>query len=163
MSASVPAKGRGREGSSWGTLRLPWRLQAEGESTSVIPECSTKSFSTMLEEETALPSKEVSPISEETCYREQLLTHHCHLHPHLPPQKLLHACETEGGMQSPSPCPKHMHLFWHPFYAVTTSRDRQKKLTVSIHRSWFCFCSERRCIVKTAFTLRIVHLPNFIT
>lgn len=121
-----------------------------------------KSFSTMLEEETALPSKEVSPISEETCYREQLLTHHCHLHPHLPPQKLLHACETEGGMQSPSPCPKHMHLLWHSFYTATTSRDRQRKLTVSIHRSWFCFCSERRCIVKTAFTLRIVHLPNFI-
>lgn len=41
---SVPAKGRGRECSSWGTLRLPWRFQAEGESTSVILGCSTKAF-----------------------------------------------------------------------------------------------------------------------
>lgn len=128
LSVSVPAKGRGRECSSWGTLRLPWRFQAEGESTSVILGCSTKAFNQeRAEEETALPSKEVSPISQETCYREQLLTHHCHLHPHLPPQKLLHACETEGGMQSPSPCPKHMHLLLHPFYIATTSRDKQRK------------------------------------
>lgn len=44
LSVSVPAKGRGRECSSWGTLRLPWRFQAEGESTSVILGCSTKAF-----------------------------------------------------------------------------------------------------------------------
>lgn len=44
MSASVPAKGRGRECSSWVILGLPWRFQAEGENTSVILECSTKAF-----------------------------------------------------------------------------------------------------------------------
>lgn len=44
LSVSVPAKGRGRECSSWGTLGLPWRFQAEGESTSVILGCSTKAF-----------------------------------------------------------------------------------------------------------------------
>lgn len=80
-----------------------------------------------MEEETVLPSKEVSPISEETYCGEQLLTHHCHLHPYLPPQKLLHACETEGSMQSPSPCPKHMHLLLHPFYTAMTSRGKQRK------------------------------------
>lgn len=38
---SVPAKGMGREGSSWGSLGLAQSFQAEGESATVILGCST--------------------------------------------------------------------------------------------------------------------------
>lgn len=155
-----------REGAGSATARALWgchggfRLK---EKAPVILRCSTKAFqprSCWRRNSTAFQGS----VSHQwgNCYGEQLLTHHCHLHPHLPPQKLLHAWETQGGMQSPSPCPKHMHLLLHPFYTATTSRDKQRKSSVNIHTRWFCICSDGRHMVKTALTLRITHLPNFI-
>lgn len=96
----APAEGWGREQRRWGSLGLPWSFQAKGESTSAILGCSTKAFlprSCWRRKQHCLPRRCLpsgrKPAIESSCLPS--LPHHPH---HLPPQKLLHACEAEGGM-----------------------------------------------------------------
>lgn len=164
-SVSAPAKGRGREWSSWGSLGLPWSFQAKGESTSEIPGCSTKAFllrSCWRKKQHCLPRRCVpsgrKPAIESSCLPS--LPHP----PSSPAPPQIAACMWDRG------APRallHASSVGICFYVPSTQtmrsiRDTHKENELSVCIGGVSAFAQLEDVQgQTVFTLRTTHLSIF--